>query len=144
MNLKQMFPGKYLGAIDLDSDIDVTIINISETEVTNEGQKEIKPIIMFKELDKPLILNKTNANKIAELLRSDETDDWIGKRVTLGVATVESFGKSTEAVRVRPKLPQQRQAQGAAARPATGQSYGSPRPQQRQDVEEVYEDEPPF
>ena len=104
-NINEMFAGKYLGAVDIDEDMDVTIIGESEVEVTNEGRKEMKFCLHFKELDKPMILNKTNAKAIAQVLGSANTEDWVGQRVTLYVATVDSFGKQVEAVRVKLRAP---------------------------------------
>jgi hypothetical protein len=104
-NINEVFAGKYLGAVDLDEDIDVTIIGECEAKVTNEGKEETKLCLLFKELDKPFILNKTNAKAIAQVLGSPDTEDWVGQRITLTVATVDSFGKQTEAVRVKLRAP---------------------------------------
>jgi hypothetical protein len=104
-NINEIFAGKYLGAVDLDEDTDVTIIGESEVEVTNEGKKETKLCLHFKELDKPWILNKTNAKAIAQVLGSFETEDWVGQRITIYVAMVESFGKQTEGIRVKLRAP---------------------------------------
>jgi len=39
-----------------------------------------------------MVLNKTNARDIAKLLHSEETDDWVGKRITLCPREVECKG----------------------------------------------------
>jgi hypothetical protein len=104
-NINEIFAGKYLGATDLDEDLDVTIIGESEVEVNNKEGKEIKLCLHLKEIEKPFILNKTNAKAIAQVLSSPNTEDWVGERITLYVATVDSFGEQKEAVRVKLRAP---------------------------------------
>lgn len=126
MNINEIFTGKYLGAVDLDGDTDVTIIGMIEVEVTNEGKKETKYALNFREVEKPMILNKTNAKSIAEVLHSSDTDDWIGKRITLWVTSVESFGKTTEAIRVKLRAPKQTQVPRGNSAPARPQPTSVP------------------
>ncbi len=37
----------------------------------------------FKEIEKGLILNVANGRLLSKILKSDESDEWIGKRVVL-------------------------------------------------------------
>lgn len=51
---------------------------------------------------KPLVLNKTNRQKIAEILGSKETDNWTGGRVIAYKANGIMFqGKMVEGIRIR-------------------------------------------
>jgi hypothetical protein len=51
---------------------------------------------------KPLVLNKTNRQKIAEILGSKETDDWTRGRVVAYKASGIIFqGKMVEGIRIR-------------------------------------------
>jgi hypothetical protein len=75
-------------------------------ESVGQGQDaEDKPVVYFRETQKGLALNKTNANAIAQLYGPD-TDRWTGKAVTLYPTEVEFQGKMTLAIRVRLRKPQ--------------------------------------
>ena len=54
----------------------------------------------FENRSKQLILNQTNCQLIAGQF-GPETDNWIGKEITLYSAKVTAFGKTHDAVRVR-------------------------------------------
>jgi len=114
MKIGKAFPSTYLRAADLDGeDTTVTIEEFAEEEINGEQ----KPILYFRELEKGLVLNKTNGNSIAQVLGTDETDDWIGQRITLFETVVDYQGKPTPAIRVKLRAPKgQPQAQAAEAR----------------------------
>lgn len=94
-----------------DEKKDVTIESVEEQIVENHAKrtKDVKAIIHFVEDDvRPLIANKTNRGKIAELLDSPFVEDWIGRRITLFVdpKVPNNFNPSEPgAVRVWPVLP---------------------------------------
>lgn len=103
MKLNDMFPSNLLKAQDVTDaggEMPLTIekVEIKEFDADNGG-KERKPIIYFKE-GKQMVCNKTNGNSIAELY-GDETDNWLGKEITLVVRDVDFQGKSTPAIRVK-------------------------------------------
>jgi hypothetical protein len=50
---------------------------------------------------KPLVLNRTNWEKIADISGSDESDDWAGTKVELYATTTSMNGKIIDCVRVR-------------------------------------------
>lgn len=87
----EMFGGK---------DVTMTIKAVKIEEVVNDRGKEKKPTVYFKERPKGLILNKTNAKAIARLY-GRETNDWIGKTITMYAEAGTWFGKPGFAVRVR-------------------------------------------
>ena len=93
--------GNYLAASDLKGKPRVAqITEVEFTEFEDDGRKKVKPVVTFENISKPLILNKTNAKAIAELL-DDETDDWIGEKICI-YPTIVAFGnKDVDAVRVR-------------------------------------------
>jgi len=94
-----------------DEKKDVTIESVEEQIVENHAKrtKEVKAIIHFKEPDvRPLIANKTNRQKIAELLDSPFIEDWSGRKITLWVdpKVPNNFDPGNSgAVRVWPVLP---------------------------------------
>jgi len=98
--LNEIYGGNYLKAEDLKDrgDVNVIIDNISIME-GDDGKK--KAVLHFKGKDKTLPLNITNANMVEELLGSDDTDDWIGRRICLYTCKVDFQGKRVLAIRVK-------------------------------------------
>jgi hypothetical protein len=103
MKMSEMFPSKYLKASDLKSgDLIVTIDRVDAETFENDGRKQIKPVIHFKENGvKPFVCNKTNATVIERISGSDDTDKWIGKKVALFPDFVAFKGAAQEAIRVK-------------------------------------------
>ena len=61
-----------------------TIEGLQEVNVAMENEPaEMKMVVWFHELDKPMVLNSTNAQIIAAIIGSEETDDWPGKTIEL-------------------------------------------------------------
>lgn len=114
----QMFPSKYLKASDFDESGSVLTIDRVEMETVGQGKDaDDKPIVYFKELEKGLVLNKTNAGIISNL-HGDDTDDWEGKLVTLYATEVQFQGDMVEAIRVKKKAPKPSAAKKPAPAPA--------------------------
>ena len=102
MKGSDVFPSKYLKAEELEEDMTVTIKSVVlEKLESKDGEIQNKPVMYFEECKKALVLNKTNFSMVAKQ-HGDETDDWIGKAVTLTVLDVEAFGDIVSAIRVRP------------------------------------------
>lgn len=103
MKLSEMFPSNLLKAqdvLDAGGEMPVTIDKVELSEFDNDsGAKERKPVIHFKE-GKQMVCNKTNGNAIAEMY-GEETDNWIGKELTLVVRDVDFQGKTTPAIRIK-------------------------------------------
>lgn len=109
MNITAAFPSKTLRDADIESDMTLTMREVAIETVGQGKDAEEKPVLYFRETDKSLVLNKTNANTIAALYGAD-TDGWAGKQITLFGTEVDFAGKSTPAIRIRSKKP----ASGAA------------------------------
>ena len=128
MNMNEVFSGNYLKAEDLKgASPRVTIAKVEMQEFDNGN----KLIVSFQGKDKSLVLNKTNANIIAENTGSQETDDWIGQTIQLTVKRVEFEGKLVPAIRVvlqdaAPVAPVRQARQAAPApQPADPEDEGS-------------------
>lgn len=106
MKLGEVFTSNYLTSTDLhQQDVPVTITTVASKDFENDkGGKDMKLIIGFKELEKSLVCNKTNATTIGDI-HGDETDEWPGKRITLYETEVEFGGKTTLGIRVRLRAP---------------------------------------
>jgi hypothetical protein len=107
---KELFGYKYLGAYSIlgdgKEDLTVTIKRIyTATETVKNGQTEEFVMADFEEVDKPMIMNKTNCKTIASLY-THNPNNWIGKPITL-YATRTKFGREeVDALRVRNFKPQ--------------------------------------
>lgn len=104
MNTNEMFPSKYLKASDIPSPRVLTMTDVVFETLKGENGDEEKPVLYFKEVEKGMVLNRTNAMTITALY-GDETDEWAGQRVTLQSMDVEAYGKTTAALRVGTKKP---------------------------------------
>jgi hypothetical protein len=127
MNIDSAYPSQFLKASDLGDKSPVVTIDRIEVEPVGRT-KEMKPIVYFQGKDKGLVLNKTNARKIAELTGSKDTDDWTGCQIRI-YATETSFeGDMVECIRIK--------AAGTPTKPVA-----KPKPEP---VEELEEDSIPF
>lgn len=103
---KQLKDNDYIGHWDLPKgqEAPVTIESVVHEEVYNpaSNEKEIKPVISFKNKKKRMILNTTNMEAIASIHGVDPKT-WPGKQITLFRGTTKVRGKPTECVRVRSK-----------------------------------------
>jgi hypothetical protein len=112
MKVNLLFPNKYLKADDLDGkDYTLTISNITvENLQQTDGTKKSAVIVYFEETaqtakknnteEKRLVTNKTNAKSIAKHY-GNETDNWIGKKITVYGTTCKAFGSTVDCIRVR-------------------------------------------
>jgi hypothetical protein len=116
---KMMDPKETLFAFDLDGrDITLTIAAVAAGEMTGEqGRKSKKPMIAFEGTTKKLAANATNCKAIVALYGSAETNDWIGKRITLFATTCEFGGKTVDCIRIRPSIPKAATKDSAAGLP---------------------------
>ena len=64
-------------------------------------RKNTKPVIYFDGKEKGLVCNKTNWSRIQDILKEQDSDDWIGKSIELGAEPVEFQGKTNPALRVQ-------------------------------------------
>ena len=115
--LSELYPSNYLKADDLpDEGLSMTIKTV-EVEKMGDDQK---PVIYFKEKneteEKGLVLNKTNADAIAQLTGSDDTDDWEGQRITIYPTETAFQGKTVPCIRVKLRAPKGK-AKAAVAEP---------------------------
>jgi len=99
MKLSEVYGGNYLKAEDIKDRGDVTarIASVSVAEF-DDGKKAV---LHFEGKAKTLALNVTNANMVKELADSDDTDDWIGLKVTLFATKVDFQGKRVLAIRIK-------------------------------------------
>src|SRR3990167_4782183 len=125
MKVSTAFPSTYLKAADLQGKQVRVVIDRVGLEEVGDGHK---PVIYFKDKDKGLVLNKTNANNIS-LVYGDEMDDWIGEQIELFESMVDFQGRTVPAIRVR--VPRQSKTLPSGAVPTkskTVQAYDETNP----------------
>lgn len=125
MDSRLLFPNDYLSAADLqEKDVTLTISRLVQEELRTEKGNEDKWVLYFKEMEerhkrdpkrrnKRLVLNKTNAGSIS-VVWGTETNDWVGKAITLWPTTCQAFGKQADCIRIREKKPKAKSASSAA------------------------------
>lgn len=100
MDIKGAITGNFLGKDDLEGPENVTISDVTKEELPNETRPKVA--VHFKEIDKPMIANKTNLRMLSHIFKSTNTKNWVGEKVTLYVDEDVSYGgKIVGGLRVR-------------------------------------------
>src|SRR3954467_14294511 len=99
---KLLYPNEYIASCDLGGkDAKVTIEKVAVEEVIgSDGKKQAKPVVWFKGAKKRMVCCKTNAKSIAKQ-HGNDTDQWVGKSVTLYGTTCMACGAEVECIRIR-------------------------------------------
>jgi hypothetical protein len=135
MNLGDIRQSKFLKKDDVGEGVLVTIHRVDKENVAKEGaEPEMRACLYFYELDKPMVLNSTNAQIIAKITGHEENieKNWAGMRIVLYNDPNVSFGgKLMGGIRVRaPKagavLPPARSQTGPASSPSNDNGDGLP------------------
>jgi hypothetical protein len=110
MNISELRESKYLTKADCDPELRVTINHLEKVNVALEGDPpEERWALHFKGDHKPMILNSTNGQLIAQSLGSEETDDWAGKEIVLyNDPSITFRGKLVGGIRVRARARKER------------------------------------
>ena len=123
MHISGLKESKFLTRADVGKGILVTIKEIFQENVAKTGApEEMKWCISFNEQEKPMVLNSTNGQIIAQITKSEETDNWIGHKVVLFDDPSVSFGgKLVGGIRVRAarNQPVSEPAHGILGKPRT-------------------------
>ena len=109
MKTADVFPSKYLNAEDATFDkgeIVVTIKDVvKESMNTRSNGEQEKAVMYFRELPKGLVMNKTNWNICAKLFGSDDSDDWIGNKVSMNSIETTAYGETVKGIRISDRKP---------------------------------------
>ena len=99
---------KWLKAEDLGGkEHELVISEVKLMSVTNRddhAKVDSKIELAFRDREKTLLLNKTNAASIASM-HGDDAEGWVEKPVTLYPTQVEYQNKTVNAIRIREILP---------------------------------------
>jgi len=107
---REFYSADWVGVWDLPDGNDrvVTIKRVKQGEVGGqEGRaKQRSAVMQLEELDRPMVVNKTNGSTIAGMY-SPHVERWAGRRITLFASTTD-FGKrkNIPCIRIRPTPPE--------------------------------------
>lgn len=109
MNVNDFYQteSKFLKAADLKKDgksIKVRL-TIDRAEIVEFKDNTKKVGLFFKGREKGLVLNKTNAQLVAEQ-HGQNMDDWNGKEIAIYPTTTDFGGERVECIRVEQYVPQ--------------------------------------
>lgn len=102
--INDMLESKYLKQSDIgDEDVVATIQKIGKANIARDDDPpEYKWLCRFAEFAKPMVLNATNINALGDACGSDDSDDWIGKKVIVYVDPNVSYsGKRVGGIRIK-------------------------------------------
>jgi hypothetical protein len=91
--------GNYLRKEDLSAPTTVTINAVRSVDVPNAVRRKL--VVWFREITKPLILNKTNTRKMVELFRTTDTSQWKGTITIYIDENVHYGGQVVGGIRLR-------------------------------------------
>lgn len=121
-DIGQMTESKFLKRSDVGGGKLLTIQQcIQENVAKADAQPEMKWCLIFEETDKPMVLNKTNAELVAMIANERNSDNWGGVKVVLyDDPSISYGGKLVGGIRVR--APRGASSQRApVAKPPTNQ-----------------------
>lgn len=102
MDWRTLFKGAYLTAIEFAGrQPTFTIRSVTTIDLEQEdGQTKAKAVVSFDEHDRGWVICKTNAMCVAAMFGND-TDGWIGKKVTLFATDVQVGKECKPGIRVK-------------------------------------------
>jgi len=96
MQLNEIFPKRYASAEELQGkEVTLTIARVVPEKMRpNQKSPEVqKHVVYFREARKGVVMGKSLAYQMADVLGSEETNDWAGKVVTLSSVTMDVAGR---------------------------------------------------
>lgn len=102
MKISEMYPSKYLSKDDFAAGPQVmTIRTVVREEIKADNGKELKNVVYFTNSEKPLILNRGNA-EVLVMAYGDDSTAWHGRQIELYVDPNILFaGKRVGGLRLR-------------------------------------------
>jgi hypothetical protein len=95
---------RFLRQADVGDGLIVTIKDCDKQNVAQAGREEdFRPVVLFEEDVKPLVLNNTNFKSIAKITGAATSEGWIGKEIILySDESIEFGGDRVGGIRVKP------------------------------------------
>lgn len=107
MRVTELCPSPHLEALDIGDGIGASlVVTIARVEVREVGAEKVKKgVVLFREFDRGLVLNKTNSRTIAGLYGSN-TDEWIDEQITIYRSETSFQNKTVPCIRVKDVRPE--------------------------------------
>ena len=95
---------RYLRKEAIDEPQEVTISEVREQNVAPDGERpKLRLVASFYELAKPLVLNMTNCEVVANIVGTDDFAQWANTTVEIYVDPTVKFGTERRGgIRIRP------------------------------------------
>jgi hypothetical protein len=104
MKTSDAFPSPYLQTATVKAKPIVAVISHVEMETVGQGaDQKRKPVLYFDDGQKPMVLNRTNFEALADAF--GDSDEWSGNKVKVYVTRTQYAGKSIDGLRVEPIVP---------------------------------------
>lgn len=119
--ISEMRKSRFLKKEDCNPPILVTIRSCQQVNVAMESQKpQMEWSLSFDETERDLVLKTVNMTLLESIFASDNSDDWLGKKVVLySDPNVMMKDKMVGGIRIRaPRIPAGQPARVPAALPA--------------------------
>lgn len=97
------FISPYLRADDVKAPMTLTIESVEAVAFKNDDEPDRECILVkFREIDQGVVAGKPSLRQLVEILGTDESDEWVGKKVCLFVdPSVKFKGKKMACLRFR-------------------------------------------
>ena len=104
MKVSEMFPRRYVTGADLAGKAHtLTIAHVrTETMRPSQNARPVQKYVMyFEHAQKGLVLNRTNAWSLVDIIGTEDTDEWQGAQVTIFPVPLTVAGQKRIGIRVR-------------------------------------------
>lgn len=127
----------FLKAEDIGANFWTVTVNKVDMKSFDDGSRKL--LVMFQELDKGLVLNKTNADTLGDLYGRN-TDGWVNRQIMLMTMPVDYQGKKVQAIRLRAPAQQQAmpQRQPGQLQPQAHTNMGPAQTSYQRPLEQTY------
>ena len=98
MKLQDLFPGSFR-ASHFDEPKTLTIAGIVPIAFEEDGEDRQKGKMTFRETSNYWIFGKEAAGELADQIQDDETDNWVGHRITLRKDRTRFKGEMVDCIR---------------------------------------------
>jgi hypothetical protein len=103
MHYRELYISTHLQATEFNGRVPTfTIARIEVSQLPSlrvEGAEETKGVIFFREITRGWVMNRTNVECLKEMF-GKETNDWLGKRVTLRAEDVQVGKRKDMGIRI--------------------------------------------
>ena len=98
-NFKELYSGNFLKAEDVKEKPFKGVIERAESVKMNDGREKL--VVYFEDRKRGLVLNGTRYDRIVEIAKTHETEDWVGVPLTVFADKTNFGGKRVDCIAVR-------------------------------------------